>query len=144
MRYFSLFLLFLINESLMSHNLGLHISLWCCSDYICKPAMPGLSLSFIFTEFVYSSAVVTCGLWALCKRPLFIVTLRKNITRDKYFIRFCDDNVVTMFLIEQSIWSVCPKLQKFFVHLPSAQAKFQPLFSTCGEKVSGEWGCPQA
>ena len=43
------------------------------------------------------------NVWALCKRPLFIVTLRKNITRNKYFIYLFEDNVVTMFLIEQSI-----------------------------------------
>lgn len=93
-----------------------------------------VSASFLQSSAT-SSATVTCGLWALCMRPLFIVTLRKNITWDKYFICFREDNVVTMFLIEQSIWCLYPKLRKFFVYLPSAQAKFQPLFIARGEWI---------
>lgn len=101
MRYFCFFLLFLINESLMSHNLGLHISLQRCSDFICKPgnAYSESLLHFYMEPCFFLSH---CHLW-VSKRPLFIVTVRKNMTRNKYFIYPCEDNVVIMFLIEQSI-----------------------------------------
>ena len=95
-----------------------------------------VSASFLQSS-VTSSATVTCGLWALCMRTLFIVTSRKNITWDKYFICFCEDDVVTMFLIEQSIWYVYPKLQKFFVHLPSARPSFSHFSSPWGVDFGG-------